>query len=322
MALDAVGEVVPPGAPGSLAARATTARITLTWEAADCAGECGYLVYRWTEGVQSDPFTPVKTVVARTPGGQLGYVDTDVAAGARYHYEVRAEDAQTDIGPRSNEATAIVPVQPDLEATRIEVGAVPKTVAYGARVVLRATLSDGSGQPLPGQAVRVARWRVTDPEGWTDLGIAAAGGVPGEYAFVTRPRVRTYYRFSLLPTTVYAGTLQTTSLLPRLRALGRLRAPSRVPRSRYFTVHGFVKPHLTNGARVIRVQCFVKSGSRWVLKKTVKATNRAYSTYTKYRVRLRLTTRGSWRLRALYPGSALLSEFARTSSGYRATVVR
>jgi hypothetical protein len=322
LALETVGQVEPPGAPAGLVAKATTGRITLAWGAADAAGACSYLVYRWTDGVQSDAFTPLKAVVVRTPPGQLGYVDTDLAAGTRYHYEVRAEDAHTNIGPRSNEATATTPVPPEVEPTTITLGAVPPRVPYRARVVLTATLSDGSGRPLQGQAVRVARWRVTDPAGWTDLGPAAAGGAPGEYTFVARPSVRTVYRFSLAATAVYAGTLQTTTLLPRLNALGRPHVPSRVSRGRGFTVYGFVRPHLADGGRDIRVLCYARSGSRWVLRKTVRATSRAYSTSTMYVVRLRLSTRGAWTLRARYPGSGLLSPFARTSSGFRRTVVR
>ncbi len=328
LALETVGEAVPPSAPGSLTAKATTGKVTLTWGAADAAGACSYLIYRWTDGVQSDPFTPLKAVVARTPLEKLDFVDTDVTAGTLYHYEVRAQDEQTNVGPRSNQATVTTPVQPVLEPTTFALGAVPPWVAYGARVVLTAMLRDGSGQPLPGQAVRVSRWRVTDPEGWTDLGPAAAGGgeyasgAPGEYTFVVTPRVRTYYRFSLAATGVYAGAAQTTSLLPKLRAVGRPHLPSRVTRGRYFTAYGFVKPHLADRARDIRIQCFARSGSRWVLQKTVRATNHAYSSYTKYSVRLRLTTSGVWRLRALYPGSGLLSPFARTGSGYRDTAVR
>ena len=322
LALETVGEAVPPGAPGSLAAKATTDKVTLTWGAADAAGACRYLVYRWTDSAQSDPLTPPKLVVARTPAGQLGYTDADVAAGTRYHYEVRAEDAQTNVGPRSNEATATAPVPPDLEATTLAIAPVPAWVVFGGPVVLRATLSDGAGGPLPGQAVRVARWRVTDPAGWTDLGLSAPGVAPGEYTFVARSRVRTYYRFSLAATGTYAGTLQTASLVPRLRVLARPDVPARVRSGRYFTVSGLVRPQLANGARDIRVRCYLRSDSRWVLRKTVRATNHAYSSYTQYRVRLRLTTRGAWAVRALYPGSALLSPFARTTSGYRVTVVR
>ena len=170
--------------------------------------------------------------------------------------------------------------------------------------------------------MRVARWQVTDPEGWTDVGLAVGGGAPGSYVFIARPRVRTFYRFSFAATDAYAGTLQTVSLLPRLRSLGAPRAPSRVSRGRVFAVGGLVKPRLASGARDIRVQCYLKSGSRWQLRKTVRATNRAYSSYTRYSVRLRLAAAGTWRLRALYPGSGLLAPFAPTRSGYRETVVR
>jgi hypothetical protein len=321
LALDAVGDTVPPSAPDGLAAKATTGRITLTWDAAGDATVGSYLVYRWTDGASTDPFTPVKTVVARTAGSTLTYADTDVTAGAVYHYEVRAEDSQTSVGPRSNEATAAPPVPPILEATTLTLGTVPARLACGAPVVLTATLRGAAGQPLSGQAVRVACWRVTEPAEWTDVGLAAASATPGAYTFVARPTVRTYYRFSLAATGAYAGALRTTCLLPRLKELGTPACPSRVSRGSYVTVSGLVRPHLPKGARTIRIQCFFKAGSKRVLKRTVDARSNANASSTRYRVRIRFSASGAWELRALYPGSGPLSPFARQSSGYRAVRV-
>ena len=140
--------------------RATPAGISLTWGAADAAGPCGYLVYRWTDGEPSDPFTPLKTVVTHTPADQLTFVDSDVAAGTRYHYEVRAEDAQTNVGPRSNEATATTLVPPDLEPTTMVLGRVPSRIAYRRpgrppgvaqrRVRRPAVRTGGARRPLAG----------------------------------------------------------------------------------------------------------------------------------------------------------------------------
>ena len=322
VALETIGLVEAPGAPLDLLAKSTPAGISLTWGAADADGPCRYFVYRWTDGDPFDPFTPLKTVVTHTPADQLTFIDSDVAAGTRYHYEVRAEDAQTNVGPRSNEATKTTLVPPDLEPTTMVLGRVPSRIPYRGRVVLRVSLSDGSGDPMSGQEVRVARWRVTDPGVWTDVGLADGGGAPGSYRFVARPRVRTYYRFSLAATDVYARTLQSVSLLPRLRSLGAPRGPSWISRGRPFRVDGLAKPRLASGARDVRVQCYLRSGSRWLLKRTLRATSRAYSSYTRYSVRLRLATVGTWRLRAVYPGSGPLAPFAATRSGYRTTVVR
>ena len=167
LALETVGEAVPPSAPANLIAKATTGKVTLTWGAADAAAACSYLMYRWTDGAPSDPFTPLKAVVARTPAGQLYFADEDVTAGTRYHYEVRAQrwaDQRRPAVQRGgrDDAPAAGPRNNDVRAWG---GAA--VVPYRARVMLTATLRDGSGQPLSGQAVRVARWRVTDTEKWT-----------------------------------------------------------------------------------------------------------------------------------------------------------
>ena len=133
--------------------------------------------------------------------------------------------------------------------------------------------------------------------------------------------MRTWYRFSVAATGVYAGTLQATSLVPRLGSLGRPVVPSRVVRGRQLTVYGFASPGLPDGAHDIRIQCFTRSGSGWVLVKTVAATNHARTGSTMYRARLRLTTSGAWRLRALYPVRSTVTVRA-TGSGYRTTTVR
>ena len=58
VALETIGLVEAPGAPDGLVAKLATAGISLTWGAADAAGPCGYLIYRWTDGEPFDPFTP------------------------------------------------------------------------------------------------------------------------------------------------------------------------------------------------------------------------------------------------------------------------
>jgi fibronectin type 3 domain-containing protein len=97
-----VGDTTPPSAPGTLSASGAIGRATLSWGAAsDNVGVVRYDVYRST----TSGFTPGPGNRIAQPTG-TSYVDT-TAAGT-YFYKVQAEDAAGNIGPSSNEASAVV----------------------------------------------------------------------------------------------------------------------------------------------------------------------------------------------------------------------
>jgi fibronectin type 3 domain-containing protein len=97
-----VGDTAPPSAPGTLTATGAVGKATLNWGAAtDNVGVVRYNVHRST----TPGFTPSAANRIAQPSG-TSYVDT-VAAGT-YYYKVTAEDAAGNVGPPSNEATAVV----------------------------------------------------------------------------------------------------------------------------------------------------------------------------------------------------------------------
>jgi len=85
-----------PGAPGSLAATAGFAQITLGWTAA--SGAAGYRVHRGT--ASGGPYTTVASNVNVT-----SFTDTGLANGTPYFYVVTATNPAGE-GPNSNEASA------------------------------------------------------------------------------------------------------------------------------------------------------------------------------------------------------------------------
>jgi fibronectin type 3 domain-containing protein len=122
-------DTTPPSAPGTLTATGTLTSAQLSWGAAtDNVGVAKYDVYRST----TSGFTPSVSNRIAQPTGTT-YTDT-VAAGT-YYYKVAAEDAAGNIGPPSNEASAIVgdATPPSAPGALTATGGVSKaTLSWGA----------------------------------------------------------------------------------------------------------------------------------------------------------------------------------------------
>lgn len=100
-------------------------------------------------------------------------------------------------------------------------------------------------------------------------------------------------------------------------SLGTPSAPAKVTHSRAFTVSGTIKPRHTSGAKAIKL-CFYHSESgHWVLRKTVTAKGSNYKSYSKYSVKVSLSSKGKWRVRSYHSDS----KHAPTYSGWRNVTV-
>jgi hypothetical protein len=161
-------DMTPPSAPGTLTATPTTAGIRLDWgSASDAVGVTGYRVYRWTDA------TPINGVITYTPfhrllpspgswvttSGATTYLDSAVTPGVSYHYEVRAIDAASNVGPRSGTATAVATADfspPVTTATGLRADARSGWTDHRVTVTLAST--DGLG----GSGVAATRYRI----GW------------------------------------------------------------------------------------------------------------------------------------------------------------
>ena len=97
-----VGDLTPPGQPGTLGAVGAVGRATLSWGVAtDNVGVVRYNVHRGPDA----SFVPSAANRIAQPTG-TGYVD--ITAPGTYSYKVTAEDAAGNIGAASNAATATV----------------------------------------------------------------------------------------------------------------------------------------------------------------------------------------------------------------------
>ena len=307
-------DTTPPTAPTGLAAAPAPGAIHLSWTAATDdvtgSGALVYRVYRWTDAQPingATQYTPAPGLLATTTA--TTYDDGTAAAGTNYRYLVRAVDAATNAGPRSNTATAA-----PAGATTLTITTIDATIDYGAGVHLSADLAS-AGTPLTGKDVVVQ----SSPDGsvWSDGPTVTSA--TGTYGADIAPVNKTFYRMHFAGDGVNpAATSGTVTVTPRV-LLTRPSAPSVAKKGVRFTSSGSLKPHHTAGAHAVKIRCAKRVGTKWVLKKTVAATNVDLSDFTKFRARIALPSPGRWRLQAVAAADAL---HAATTSGFRYVTVK
>src|SRR4029077_20784752 len=137
------GDTIAPSTPGNLAASAVGAgHINLSWIASsDNVGVQKYFVER-CQGAGCTDFAYVAIA------GGTAFSDGDVATSSSYSYRVRAADAQGNLSPYSNTASAATsePSTPGLVA------------AYAFNEGSGTTVSDASGNGNDGAIVGTAGW--------------------------------------------------------------------------------------------------------------------------------------------------------------------
>ena len=102
-------------------------------------------------------------------------------------------------------------------------------------------------------------------------------------------------------------------------ALSAPRAPAVVATGVRFAVTGTLSPAHPAGAHSVEIRCYRASGTAWVLKRTIAATNEDVGGVTRYVARLALGKAGRWRLRAYASADA---EHAAVTSAARSVTVR
>jgi hypothetical protein len=120
----------------------------------------------------------------------------------------------------------------------------------------------------------------------------------------------------------YVFTFEVTRA-PVKSALGLLStptAPRTMSRTVYYNVYGYLKPRHTKGTYPVRIYRWrLTPAKTWKAYGFVRAKAYDYSSYTKYVARIRLSERGTWRLRAYAPEDA---RHAAKWSGVRTVIVK
>ena len=78
-------------------------------------------------------------------------------------------------------------------------------------------------------------------------------------------------------------------------SLGAPVAPKTMKKSKSYTVYGSLKPKHTKGTKPVRIYKYKKVGSKWKSMGYVKATALNYGSNTRYKVKMKLTSKGKWR---------------------------
>jgi hypothetical protein len=107
----------------------------------------------------------------------------------------------------------------------------------------------------------------------------------------------------------------TAKGLPRAM-LSRPHLPSIIVTGASFTVGGTLRPHHTDGAQSVKIQCYLQDeNGAWVFEKTVWATNHDFGSITKYVASVTLDAPG-------YPVACRLRAVAPADSHHRTTYSR
>jgi hypothetical protein len=136
LALGAADQAAP-SAPGALTIDPMDGGADVSWGAAsDDTGVSAYHVYRWVDAPAGAGYTPLPEKVATVTSG-TSYTDSGLTNGTTYHYQVRAVDAATNVGPRSADGT-VTPAKP-----RVKLGrpVAPKTVKKRKKFSAYGTLA-------------------------------------------------------------------------------------------------------------------------------------------------------------------------------------
>ena len=87
-------------------------------------------------------------------------------------------------------------------------------------------------------------------------------------------------------------------------SLGAPVTPKTMRRVKYYTVYGALYPRHTSGTKPVRIYKYRKVSGRWKPYGYVTAKAYDYKGYTRYKVNMRLTKAGSWRVRAYAPADS------------------
>ena len=236
--------------------------------------------------------------------------------------------ADIDAGSFTNTATVTgtPPSGPDVTAdssdTRelISLLTVPAngTINYGKSAVISGTLMSVEGTTLAGRLVVLHE--SFNGSTWTTAATTTTS-IDGSYSFAVKPLSKRYFKTHFPGDASYP---QGYSRAMRVRVRPYVRtpiAPKTMRRSRYYTIYGYLKPRHTSGTYPVRIYRYKRTRSgKWKSYGYVKAKARNYRSYTKYYKKLKLTSKGRWRLRAY--ASADSGHLAKWSSGYDYVTVK
>lgn len=195
-----------------------------------------------------------------------------------------------------------------------------KAPLYG---YLKYATSSGSMTPLKGRAVAVQQYV---SGAWKTIATVTTSDT-GKWTYTATPAKKATYR------AVYAGdstylkqTSAKATVLPKVYLSTPTFRTSTTGSGRTalkygttYIVNGYLKPKHTSGSTQIKIKAYRWNGSTYVYKKTYTAIASNYSTYSRYNAKIKLPSKGTWRVRAYHAAD---TTNAKTYSSYRKVTVK
>jgi hypothetical protein len=304
-------DTTPPAAPATFTATAGDGQAQLSWAAV--ADAASYTVFKWQAATPiggSTNYTPQHLQLA-TVTGSTTYNATGLTNGETYYFEIRANDAATNVGPPTPTGTVV----PKTTA-QLTLHTTASIVNWGGKATLTGDLTDGAEPFTAGQVVRV-EWSY-DGTIWTLLQLLDPNA-PYTYGVTVGPTQKTLYRLVFEGDATHdAATSLPVTVKPRVK-LGTPVAPKKVKKGKKFTAYGSLVPRHASGSKTVKIKCYQKRSGKWRLRKTLTAANRNYKTYSRYAKTFSLAAKGSWKLVASYRSTA---RYASKTSGTRYVKVK
>ncbi|HET6351467.1 MAG TPA: hypothetical protein VFG89_04975 [Coriobacteriia bacterium] len=205
-----------------------------------------------------------------------------------------------------NLTSTTIPVQ---QATSLALS-VPATPAYASATVSGNVTA--SGAVVPGRSVKIEQ--STNGSSWS-AAVSVVTDANGGFAWAANPKVKTWYRASFAGDTAYKASSSAVVIAKPKVSLGTPVAPKTMKAKKGYTVYGSLKPKHTSGSKSsVRIYKYKWVSKKWKAYGYVRATNTNYHGYTRYKVKMSLPSKGTWKLVAKAPVDA--QHTATTSAKY------
>ena len=199
-----------------------------------------------------------------------------------------------------------------LDQTMLTFSATPTVVNWAQPWALNGKLMESDMDAIPDAPVDLQASIDGGASYATLEGVMPAAGTSTYSGNYAAPYENTIYRL------FYAGDAthdpawsDPVTVTPRVK-LGTPVAPSSLKKGAKFTAYGSLTPQQPKSSKTVKIKCYLKQSGKWVLKKTVSATNANRGSATRYSAKFSLWTRGSWKLVGY---SAATDKYATTTSG-------
>lgn len=210
--------------------------------------------------------------------------------------------------------TAAVAASPAAALTTTSLTLTPQsaTVKWGTKGILNGRLSTTENPPvlLDGQLVDV-KYSISSQGPWTTveppITNTAEPYTTGAYTFDWTAARNYYWMMSYAGTGDWLGTDSNVVLVKVTPALGKPSCPRSVKAGKRFTVSGTLKPRFPAGSKTVEVKAQRYVSGKWRGYKRYTATNVDSGSYSKYSVRIKITTKGKYRFYATTVNTSTLA---------------